>query len=138
MKKKELRNIVILLFMGVFILTTGCSDDDDDPPIKSTYLKSFKYTPNTADIKEKTIFASKVAIVTPLKAKVKFVIKGIKKGSSTFTNPSKGIKIDANTGKLSLAKDNTLDKAIYQVTVEGTDQTKKTIKKAAIFKITIK
>jgi hypothetical protein len=132
---KNLKNLASVLFLGLLVFVASCDKDDVDT---TDYLSSFSYSPNKKDVNQNAAFTSATPTVKPKKAKVKFAIKGIKKGSDNFTNPSKGIKINADTGKLSLANDNTLEKAVYTVTVEATDQNKKTIKKTTTYKITIK
>jgi hypothetical protein len=131
---KKLAKVAIVLCLGMFIITTtGCGKDD---PIVVN-LTSIKYTPSTKTVAKGVAWTGSAAIKAPTTASVKYTIKSIKKGTTAFTNPTKGVKINATTGKLSLETGNTLEKAIYKVTVEGTDQKKKTIKKTTIFTITI-
>ncbi len=122
-----------IVFLGMVILATGCRKNNPQP----ASLSSIKYTPETKTVEKGKVMEGPVATKLPNGVTVKFAIKSIKKGTADFTNPSNGIKIDVNTGKLSLAKGNALDKDTYKVTVEGIDQKKKTVKKTTMFTIII-
>lgn len=133
---KNLLSLFIVMLVSSLVLVSCDKDDDPKPTVK--YLKAISYSPNKKELAKKTAYAGPVAKFTDAKAKVKFAVKTITKDKKAFTNPATGIKIDAATGKLSLAATNTLENGVYVVTVECTDQNNKKIKKTATFTITIK
>lgn len=134
---KETKKLVKGLTLALlFVITfTSCSKDDDVQV--STELTAVSYSPDKVDANHSKAFAGTVAKLSPTKASATFAIKSIKKGDADFTNPQDGFSVDTS-GKVSLKDGNTLEKAVYKLTIEATDKKKNTVKKSTVYQVTIK
>ncbi|TKG89394.1 cadherin repeat domain-containing protein [Puteibacter caeruleilacunae] len=131
-----MKNIIkAFAFLFVCTLMTVACDKDDDVAVKK--LSTVTYSPNKVEVLKDKAVSSATPKIDPKEAKVTFAIKSVTKDAKKFTNPSTGFKV-SETGVISLAKDNKLDKATYVLTIEATDKADKKVKKTANYTVKVK